>query len=123
MLKPYRINVGTPENPQWVPGTRRGEEPSCEDAKLGFTKLDAANWNIHVHAIGDRAARVTLDNYEAAKKQNRRWDRRHTITHLQFVDERSIVAGQLVRTFRLIPPDKMKDVVFITMDWVFRQLA
>jgi predicted amidohydrolase YtcJ len=90
MLEPYRVNVGTPENPQWVPGTRRGEEPSCEDAELGFKKLDAAKWNIHVHAIGDRAARVTLDNYELAKKQNRRWDRRHTITHLQFVDERDI---------------------------------
>jgi predicted amidohydrolase YtcJ len=90
MLEPYRVNVGTPENPQWVPGTRRGEDPSCEDAKLGFTKLDAAKWNIHVHAIGDRATRVTLDNYELAKKQNRRWDRRHTITHLQFVDERDI---------------------------------
>lgn len=90
MLQPYRINVGTPENPQWVPGTRRGEDPSCEDAKLGFTKLDAAKWNIHVHSLGDRAVRVSLDNYELAKKKNRRWDRRHTITHMQYVDEKDL---------------------------------
>lgn len=90
MLKPYRVNVGTPENPQWVPGTRRGEEPSCEDAKLGFTKLDAAKWNIHTHSLGDRAVRVSLDNFELAKKQNRRWDRRHTITHMEFVDEKDL---------------------------------
>jgi predicted amidohydrolase YtcJ len=90
MLEPYRVNVGTPENPQWVPGTRRGEDPSCEDARLGFTKLDAAKWNIHVHSLGDRSTRVTLDNYEAATKQNRRWDRRHAITHLEFIDEKDI---------------------------------
>ena len=90
MLKPYRVNVGTPENPQWVPGTRRGEEPSCEDGKLGFTKLDAAKWNIHTHSLGDRAVRVSLDNFELAKKQNRRWGRRHTITHMQFVDEKDM---------------------------------
>ena len=90
MLKPYRVNVGTPENPQWVPGTRRGEDPSCEDAKLGFTKLDAAKWNIHTHSLGDRAVRVSLDNFELATKQNRRWDRRHTITHMEFVDEKDL---------------------------------
>ena len=52
MLQPYRVNVGTPENPQWVPGTRRGEEPSCEDGTLGFSELDAAKWNIHCTRLG-----------------------------------------------------------------------
>jgi predicted amidohydrolase YtcJ len=90
MLEPYRINVGTPENPQWVPGTRRGEDPSCEDAQLGFTRLDAAKWNIHTHSLGDRAVRVSLDNFELAADQNPAWDRRHTITHMEFVDEQDV---------------------------------
>ena len=87
MLQPYRVNVGTPENPQWVPGTWRGEEPSCEDGALGFSALDAARWNIHTHSLGDRAVRVSLDNFEQAAEENAAWDRRHTITHMQFVDE------------------------------------
>ena len=86
MLEPYNVNVGTPENPVWEPGTWRGEEPSCADARLGFTKLDAAGWQIHVHGIGDRAVRDSLDNFEAAKQANRSRDLRHTITHLEFID-------------------------------------
>jgi predicted amidohydrolase YtcJ len=85
MLEPYNVNVGTPENPIWEPGTWRGEEPSCEDARLGFTKLDAADWQIHVHGIGDRAVRDSLDNFAAARKANGRSDLRHTITHLEFI--------------------------------------
>ncbi len=90
MLRPYMRNVGTPENPQWVPGDRRGEEPSCEDATKGFVALDADRWNIHVHSLGDRSTRVTLDNYLAAQKANATWDRRHAITHLEFVDKRDL---------------------------------
>ena len=90
MLEPYRTNVGTPENPQWVEGTWRGEEPSCEDAELGFVKLDRAKWNIHIHSLGDRSTRVSLDNFETAMKENATWDRRNSITHLQFIDDRDI---------------------------------
>ncbi|MFI6063442.1 amidohydrolase [Streptomyces sp. NPDC051286] len=87
MEKPYRINVGTTENPVWVEGDRRGEEPSCDDARRGFLKLDANKWTIHTHSIGNRAVRVSLDNYAAIKKTNPAWDRRDTITHLQFVNK------------------------------------
>lgn len=85
MLEPYNENVGTAEDPEWVPTGNRGEDPSCEDATAAFDKFDEAKWNIHVHAIGDRATRVALDNFAAAKRENPRWHRRNTITHLQFV--------------------------------------
>jgi len=85
MIEPYRVNTGTPQKPVFTPGTRRGEDPSCSDALLGFKRLDAAKWTIHVHAIGDRAVRETLDNFAAAQAANASWDRRHTITHLEFV--------------------------------------
>jgi predicted amidohydrolase YtcJ len=90
MEQPYRVNVGTPENPRWVSGDRRGEEPSCEDGTVGFTELDQEHWTIHVHSLGNRSTRVTLDNFERAKAQNPAWDRRHTITHLQFVNEEDV---------------------------------
>lgn len=84
-LKPYRENAGTAENPIWVAGTNRGEDPSCEDATDGFVALDAAHWSIHVHSLGNRSARVALDNFEAARAANGDWDARDTITHLEFV--------------------------------------
>ena len=86
MLEPYNINTGTAEAPVWVPGILRGPDPTVDDATLGFKMLDANRWNIHVHAIGNRAVRASLDNFAAIKKTNRRWDRREAMVHIEFVD-------------------------------------
>lgn len=50
-----------------------------------FTALDAARFQIHVHVIGDRAARVALDGFEAALAANGRWPSLHQLAHLQLV--------------------------------------
>jgi len=129
MLEPYRVNIGTAQNPVFAPGDRRGEDPSCSDASLGFEKLDAAMWSIHVHAIGDRAVRETLDNFESSQVRNEPWDRRHTITHIEFVSDEDIprfgklgiVASMSTVWFRrdmwtvtategYVPPDSMDDI-------------
>ena len=86
MLAPYRVNAGTATRPEWRPGTSRGPDPSCSDARPGFVALDKAGWQIHVHAIGDRAVRDALDNFQAALQANGARDLRHTITHLQTID-------------------------------------
>ena len=49
-------------------------------------KLDAAGIALHVHAIGDRAVRTTLDAFAAARAANGERDNRHQIAHLQLVD-------------------------------------
>lgn len=85
MIDPYNVNVGTPENPIWQPGTLRGEDPSCADGRDGFVALDKDKWTIHIHALGNRATRDALDNFAASRAANGRWDSRHTITHLEFV--------------------------------------
>jgi hypothetical protein len=86
MLAPYRVNAGTAARPEWRTGTSRGPDPSCADARPGFVALDKAGWQIHVHAIGDRAVRDALDNFQAALEANGAHDLRHTITHLQTID-------------------------------------
>jgi predicted amidohydrolase YtcJ len=86
MLAPYRVNAGTLDRPIWKPGTFRGPDPSCSDARAGFVELDRAGWQIHVHAIGDRATRDALDNFQAALEKNGGRDLRHTITHLEAID-------------------------------------
>jgi predicted amidohydrolase YtcJ len=50
------------------------------------TALDRDGWQVHVHAIGDRAIRMTLDAFEQARSANGARDARHTITHLQLID-------------------------------------
>ena len=49
-------------------------------------KLDAAGIAVHVHAIGDRAVRASLDAFAAARAANGERDNRHQIAHLQLVD-------------------------------------
>jgi predicted amidohydrolase YtcJ len=49
------------------------------------TRLDAEGFQVHFHAIGDRAVREALDACEAAIEANGRTDQRHHIAHIQFV--------------------------------------
>lgn len=46
---------------------------------------DARGWLVHIHALGDRAVRESLDAFEAARQQ-RDSGIPHSITHLQLVD-------------------------------------
>jgi predicted amidohydrolase YtcJ len=47
------------------------------------TLLDAHGFQVHLHAIGDRAVRESLDAVEAARAANGANDNRHHIAHLQ----------------------------------------
>jgi predicted amidohydrolase YtcJ len=48
--------------------------------------LEQASWQVHVHAIGDRAIRMALDAFERSRAAGGATDPRHTITHLQLID-------------------------------------
>jgi predicted amidohydrolase YtcJ len=49
------------------------------------TALDAEGFQVHFHALGDRAVRNALDAVEAAQGANGRSGRRHHLAHLQVV--------------------------------------
>ena len=49
------------------------------------TRLDAEGFQVHFHAIGDRAVREALDAIESAWSANGPSDNRHHISHLQIV--------------------------------------
>lgn len=55
------------------------------------TALDASGFQVHVHAIGDRAVREALDALEAARDTNGITDHRHHLAHLQIVHPDDIV--------------------------------
>src|SRR5262245_17227442 len=54
------------------------------------TALDKEGFQIHVHAIGDRAIRDTFDAFEAARKANGARDSRHHIAHIELFDPAEI---------------------------------
>jgi hypothetical protein len=50
------------------------------------TALDREGFQVHVHAIGDRAIRMALDAFESARAANGSRDSRHHIAHIQLFD-------------------------------------
>jgi predicted amidohydrolase YtcJ len=54
------------------------------------TRLDREGFQVHIHAIGDRAVRAALDAFEVARAVNGVRDSRHQIAHLQVVDRADI---------------------------------
>jgi predicted amidohydrolase YtcJ len=73
---------------------RRGDAgaPNYDPATLDrlVAELDRDGFQIHVHAIGDRAIRMTLDAFEKARAQNGARDSRHAIAHLELIDPADI---------------------------------
>jgi predicted amidohydrolase YtcJ len=56
-----------------------------EELKAHVTRLDAEGFQVHVHALGERAVREALDAIEAARRANGMNDLRHHLAHLQVV--------------------------------------
>ncbi|MCC4314771.1 amidohydrolase [Streptomyces malaysiensis] len=79
LLEPYLDANGKPTD-------NRGDlyVTATEYGRLAAV-LDRAGWQLHAHAIGDRAVRTALDGYETAVRANGRRGNRHTIAHLQLV--------------------------------------
>ncbi|PWJ26850.1 hypothetical protein ATK17_3028 [Branchiibius hedensis] len=54
------------------------------------TALDAADFDVHFHALGDRAVREVLDAVAEAIARNGTRDHRHHLAHLQVVDPKDL---------------------------------
>lgn len=74
------------DRPGW-----RGE-PNFTEAALDalVLKLAEADFNVHIHAIGDRAVRMSLDAFEAALPRTSARGQRHQIAHLEVIDPADI---------------------------------
>lgn len=68
------------------PGFKGETQVPPELLKQAVAALDAAGFQVHVHAIGDGTVRQALDAFEYARRQNGgKLDNRHHIAHLQLV--------------------------------------
>jgi hypothetical protein len=80
LLEPYLLRHGDR-------GHANLEPPAFDSLAIA---LDKAGFQIHIHAIGDRAIRWSLDAIEAAERANGMHDARPIIAHLQLIDPADI---------------------------------
>jgi len=80
MLEPYLVAGGTRGIPMIDP----------ESLKQIVTALDAEDFQVHFHAIGDAAIRQSLDAVETARLENGPRGNRHHVSHLQVIDPADI---------------------------------
>ncbi|MFJ9516696.1 amidohydrolase [Kitasatospora sp. NPDC101801] len=79
MLEPYLDGCGCPTQNTGL--TFVGPEVLTEAVRA----LDAAGFQVHFHALGDRAVRQALDALAAARAANGPSDNRHHLAHLQVI--------------------------------------
>jgi predicted amidohydrolase YtcJ len=79
MLEPYLDACGCPgENT----GNSFVDPTTLKEISI---QLDALGFQLHYHALGDRAVRESLDAVEAARDANGDSDLRHTLAHIQVI--------------------------------------
>ncbi|MEZ5925538.1 MAG: amidohydrolase [Hyphomicrobiaceae bacterium] len=69
-----------------------------------FIAVDAARFQIHVHVIGDKAARAALDGIQAAREVNGAWPAWHQLAHVQVLDPADIPRFHELGTVANIQP-------------------
>ncbi|WP_395297083.1 amidohydrolase [Kitasatospora hibisci] len=68
------------------------------------TALDALDFQVHFHALGDRAVREALDAVEAARAANGRRATRHHLAHLQVVHPQDVARFARIGAIANIQP-------------------
>jgi predicted amidohydrolase YtcJ len=80
MLEPYSDRPGDRGEPIW----------SEEALRAIVARLVKEDFNVHVHAIGDRAVRMTLDAMEAARAVEGPRRPRYQIAHLEVIQPKDV---------------------------------
>jgi predicted amidohydrolase YtcJ len=72
------------------PGWRGEPNFTAEALNALVARLAQEDFNVHIHAIGDRAVRMSLDAFEGARAQTSARGQRHQIAHLEVIDPADI---------------------------------
>lgn len=107
LLEPYANNPDFYGDLIWEPGALN---EVC-------AALDKEEIQIHIHVIGDGAARIALDALEFAQLNNGKRDARHMITHLQ------LVAPQDILRFKQLGVIALPNPYWFKIDKYYHKLA
>jgi len=80
MLAPYSNN----------PAVRGTPHYDARQLQAMVRRVDAAGFQIYIHAIGDAAVRMSLDALEAAARERPGLKRRHRLEHIETIDASDI---------------------------------
>ena len=78
--------------------------------------------NIHIHAIGDRAISDVLDAFEYAKNENKFYNNRHVISHVQLVHPKDLIRFNklgIIASFQALwayPDNYIKELTLPVLD-------
>lgn len=110
LTKPYK-NTGRPGDLLFDP---------ARFAEL-VTAADKQGLIVHVHALGDRAVKETLNAIEAARKANGNSGLPHTLTHVQFADPEDFPRfGQLgaIAALQLLWAEASEDTIELVKPYI-----
>lgn len=82
LLSPYRLPPGDHRDP----ANRGLEFIDPEALRQAVISADSVGFQVHFHALGDRAVRTALDAVDAARSANPASTARHHLAHLQIVN-------------------------------------
>ncbi|MCF8069486.1 MAG: amidohydrolase [Desulfobacterales bacterium] len=75
-----------------------------ETLKKAFTVVDAEGFQIHIHQIGDGAAKYALDALECAVAANGNRDARHSFAHIQLIQPEDVKRMKTLNINAIIAP-------------------
>jgi predicted amidohydrolase YtcJ len=115
LLEPYLDAQGRPT-------TNRGPSYYTQDGLNQIvSKANAAGLTVHIHAIGDRAVRGSLDAFEYSRKQNGPRDSRNQIAHLELIDSADFPrfkALDVIANFQLLWAERDDYIVHATLNYL-----
>ena len=79
------------------------------------TLLDREGFQLHIHAIGDRAVRMALDAFEAARLRNGSRDARHIVAHVHLIEHSDATRFARLGAVAGLQPILARDPTYLAM--------
>jgi predicted amidohydrolase YtcJ len=115
LLEPYLDGHGH------ATGNRGPSYFTQENLNRIVSDADAAGLTVHVHAIGDRAVRATLDAFAYSRQHNGALDSRDQIAHLELVDPADFPRFKdlaVIANFQLLWAERDPYIVSATLPYI-----
>jgi len=115
LLEPYLDEHGHPTN-------NRGPSYFTQDGLNQIVALaNAAGLTVHIHAIGDRAVRSSLDAFAYSRQRNGALDSRNQIAHLELIDPADFPRFKsldVIANFQLLWAERDDYIVHATINYL-----